>query len=82
MDNVRSVKVLLAHGANPVSKTFLGHTPLKIASAPSTLSYLKKGYLLYLANKFIDRSERKDVWKREALAYFTSENDNGIPFLM
>ena len=52
------------------------------AATPSILSYLKKGYLLALANNFIDKSDRKDVWKREALAYFDTEDDNGIPFLM
>ncbi|CAI2385056.1 unnamed protein product [Moneuplotes crassus] len=82
MDNVKCVKLLLAHGANPISRTFLGHTPLKAAASNRTLSYLKKGYLVMLANKFIDKSERKDVWKREALAYFVNDNESGIPFLM
>ena len=41
-----------------------------------------KGYLLSLASKFINKSDKQDIWKREGLAYFASEDDNGIPFLM
>jgi len=82
MSNVRWVKVLLAHEANPSCRTFLGHTALELAATPSILSYLKKGYLLSLANNFINKADRKDVWKREALTYFENENDGGIPFLM
>ena len=76
------VKLLLANEANPSAKTFLGHSALDLAADLRILSYLKKGYLLTLANRFLDRAEKKEVWKREALAYFTTDDDNGIPFLM
>lgn len=30
MDHIKCVKVLLANGANPSARTFLGHTPMKL----------------------------------------------------
>ena len=80
--NVKSVKVLLAHEANPACRTFLGYSAMDVAATMAIASYLKKGYLLWIANKFIDKSKRKEIWNREALAYFVTEDDKGIPFLM
>lgn len=82
LGNVKSVKALLANEANPTCKTFLGYTARDVAATLPILSYLNKAYMLFIANRFIDKSRRKDVWKTEALAYFETKDDEGIPFLM
>ena len=80
-NHIKCVKALLAREANPRIHTYLGDTPMSVAG-PESLSYLKKAYLLLIANKFIERSQRGDIWKQEALYYFETDNDSGIPFLM
>jgi len=82
MGHVKCVKVLLANEANPTCRTFLGYRAMDVASTPAILSYVKKGYLLSIANKFVEKAKRKDLWRREALAYFDTPDDFGIPFLM
>ena len=81
-ENIKWVKALLANEANPSIRTFLGLSAMDVTTNLSILSYLKKGYLLWVFSKFIDKAKKKEVWKREALEYFESENDQGIPFLM
>ena len=79
---VKCVKTLLAYEANPTWRTFLGYSALDLAASDNIRSYVKKGYLLWISNKFIDKSRRAEVWKKEALEYFEDEKDEGIAFLM
>ena len=79
LNHIKCAKALLAKEANPRINTYLGDSALSVAG-PECLSYLKKAYLLLIANKFIEKSKRADIWKQEALYYFDTDNDSGIPF--
>ena len=81
LNHIKWVKALLAKEANPILQTYMGDSALSVAG-PESLSYLKKAYLLLIANKFIEKSLRADIWKQEAIYYFETDNDEGIPFLM
>jgi hypothetical protein len=74
--------VVIAREANPTIRTFLRLSAMDVAKSCKILSYIRKAYLLYISSKFVDKSRRKEIWKREALEYFEDDNDEGIDFLM
>jgi ankyrin repeat protein len=66
------VRLLLCYKANPFIGSKAGIRPLKLAKSVMLRRLLQKASLLHLLLKYVPKRNRGEVWDKEGLKYFNS----------